>query len=77
MNGPDGLTFTGEITSSDAYGTGGPITEGLQLSFSGQWSNGEHGYGSFTDTDSEQFGPQATWSQMKDLLRRQSLRASF
>lgn len=60
MTGPDGLTFTGEITGGDAYGTGGPITEGVQLSYSGVWSNGVHGFGTFTDEDSEQFGPQAT-----------------
>jgi hypothetical protein len=60
MNGPDGLTFTGEITGGDAYGTGGPITGGVSLSYSGIWSNGVQGFGTFTDEFSEQFGSQAT-----------------
>jgi hypothetical protein len=60
MSGPGGLTFIGEITGGIAYGTGGPITDGVSLGFSGMWSNGEQATGSFTDTDSEQFGPQAT-----------------
>jgi PEP-CTERM motif len=60
MSGPGGLTFTGEITGGYAYGTGGPITFGVDLTFTGLWSNGEHGNGSFTDTYSEEFGPQAT-----------------
>jgi len=60
MNGPDGLTFTGEITGGDAYGTGGPITGGVSLSYSGIWSNGVQGFGTFTDEFSEQFGNQAT-----------------
>ena len=60
MNGPDGLTFTGEITGGDAHGTGGPISFGVELSYSGVWSNGIQGYGTFTDEYSEQFGNQAT-----------------
>jgi hypothetical protein len=60
MNGPGGLTFTGVITGGNAYGTGQIITSGVQLSYSGEWSNGVLGYGTFTDTYSEQFGPQAT-----------------
>ncbi len=60
MTGPGGLTFTGEITGGDAYETGGPISLGVSLSFDGVWSNGQHGYGDFTDTYSEQFGEQAT-----------------
>ncbi len=60
MNGPDGLTFTGEITDGDAYETGGPISGGVSLSYSGVWSNGVQGFGTFTDDYSEQFGEQAT-----------------
>jgi hypothetical protein len=60
MNGPDGLTFAGEITAGDAHQTGGPITFGVELSYSGVWSNGIQGYGTFTDEYSEQFGNQAT-----------------
>jgi hypothetical protein len=60
MNGPDGLTFAGEITGGDAYGYGGPISFGVSLSYSGVWSNGVQGFGTFTDEYSEQFGNQAT-----------------
>lgn len=60
MTGPGGLTFTGEITGGDAHGTGGPISFGVELSYSGVWSNGVQGFGTFTDEYSEQFGPQAS-----------------
>ncbi len=60
MNGPAGLIFAGEITGGDAYQTGGPITFGAELSYSGVWSNGVQGYGTFTDDYSEQFGEEAT-----------------
>ena len=60
MTGPGGLTFTGVITGGDAYAGGPIIHDGVELSYSGQWSNGIYGNGTFTDTYSEDFGRQAT-----------------
>jgi hypothetical protein len=44
MQGPDGLTFTGVVTSGEAiaYGLG---TNAVGVTFTGQWSNGLFGYG--------------------------------
>ena len=42
------------------YQTGGPISFGVSLSYSGVWSNGIQGFGTSTDNYSEQFGEQAT-----------------
>jgi hypothetical protein len=60
MTGPGGLTFTGEITGGDAFQSQGGTAFGVNLSFAGQWSDGVNGYGTFTDQNSDEFGPQAT-----------------
>lgn len=60
MDGPDGLTFVGEVTSGDAWQGQGGVAFGVELSFFGQWSNGLYGYGTITDQYSDEFGPQAT-----------------
>ena len=59
MDGPDGLTFTGEITSGKSW-QNVDSSWGADMSFVGQWSNGLSAYGSFTDTYNGQIGPYAS-----------------
>src|SRR5690348_3707140 len=56
MDGPDGLTFTGQITTGKAW-QNVDSSWGADMSFTGQWSNGLSAYGSFTDTYNGQIGP--------------------
>jgi len=59
MDGPDGLTFLGEITSGTAW-QNLDIASGALLSFSGKWSNGLSAYGNLLDSYTEQNGPYAS-----------------
>ncbi len=59
MNGPGGLTFTGEITSGTAW-QNLDLTYGAQLSFSGQWSNGLTASGNLLDQYTDWNGPYAS-----------------
>lgn len=59
MHGPDGLTFTGEITSGNAW-KNLDLTYGTKLSFSGEWSNGLTAYGNFLDQVTGWNGPYAS-----------------
>jgi len=59
MNGPGGLTLTGEITSGDSW-QNLDLSWGAHLSFSGEWSNGLSAYGSLVDLFTEQSGPYAS-----------------
>ncbi len=59
MNGPDGMTFTGQITSGTAW-EHNDLSWGASLSFSGQWSNGYTATGSFIDQVTDEFGPYAS-----------------
>ena len=59
MDGPDGLTFLGEITSGTAW-QNLDITWGASLSFSGEWSNGLSAYGNLLDSFTEQNGSYAS-----------------
>src|SRR5271157_5334552 len=43
MTGPDGLTFAGIVESGNSYHELGHA--GIQVNFSGQWSNGWHATG--------------------------------
>ena len=53
MTGPDGLTFTGFVTTGSAFGSGPGY--GVQANYFGQWSNGTYGEGA-TDVTFEEFG---------------------
>ncbi len=59
MNGPDGLTFSGEVTSGKAW-QNVDLTWGADLSFSGQWSNGLSAYGDLSDLVTDWNGPYAS-----------------
>ena len=51
INGPDGLTFTGAVTSGSAFVPGELAS--LSVDYFGQWSNGLYGYGTIsTSSDS-------------------------
>ncbi len=59
MNGPGGLTFSGQITSGKAW-QNADITYGAELAFSGEWSNGLTATGNLLDQFTEWNGPYAT-----------------
>jgi hypothetical protein len=59
MNGPDGLTFSGLITSGQAW-QNVDLTWGADLSFSGQWSNGLSAHGDLADLVTAWNGPYAS-----------------
>lgn len=59
MNGPDGQTFSGVITSGKAW-QNLDLTYGANLSFSGEWSNGFTSTGSFLDQVTDQNGAYAS-----------------
>lgn len=59
MNGPDGLTFSGQITSGQAW-QNVDLTWGADVSFSGQWSNGLSAYGDLSDLVTDWNGPYAS-----------------
>lgn len=58
MQGPGGVTFSGEITSGTAW-ENLDLSWGAKLSFSGEWSNGLTASGSFVDEYNDWSGPSA------------------
>lgn len=60
MSGPYGLTFTGRIKSGYYYSGGPALRYGVNLLFTGQWSNGMVGHGTLTEAYSEEAGSEAT-----------------
>ena len=58
MEGPGGVTFSGEITSGTAW-ENLDLAWGVNLSFSGEWSNGLTASGSFIDEYNDWNGPSA------------------
>jgi hypothetical protein len=59
MMGPDGLTFSGQITSGLAWQSL-DLTWGANLSFAGEWSNGLSAYGDLLDEVTDWNGPYAS-----------------
>jgi hypothetical protein len=59
MNGPGGVTFSGEITSGRAW-QNIDLSWGAELSFAGQWSNGLTATGSLLDQFTDWNGPYAS-----------------
>ena len=59
MNGPGGLTFSGQITSGSAW-QNVDVTYGADLTFSGEWSNGLMATGHLLDQVTGWNGPYAT-----------------
>ena len=59
MDGPQGLTLTGQITSGSAW-QNLDLSWGASLNFTGQWSNGMQAYGDILDMVTDQNGPYAS-----------------
>ncbi len=59
MSGPEGFTFLGQITSGNAW-QNLDLSLGVNLTFSGEWSNGLSASGSFIDQITDQNGPYAS-----------------
>jgi hypothetical protein len=59
MNGPNGLTFAGQITSGTAW-QNLDLSLGANMTFSGEWSDGLSATGSFIDQVTDQNGPYAS-----------------
>lgn len=59
MSGPDGLTFSGEITSGTSW-QNLDLYYGAKLSFAGEWSNGLSASGDFVDDVTGWNGPYAS-----------------
>jgi hypothetical protein len=64
MSLPDGLTFTGVVTSGTSAGEG--LTSEVQMNYAGQWSNGQYATGSVYEYDLG-FGPNQSLNEMTDL----------
>lgn len=59
MNGPEGNTFSGEITSGNAW-QNLDLSWGAELSFSGMWANGLSAHGNLVDLVTQESGPYAS-----------------
>jgi hypothetical protein len=59
MDGPGGVTFSGQITSGSAW-QNVDLSWGANLSFSGEWSNGLTAYGDLSDQVTQWNGPYAS-----------------
>jgi hypothetical protein len=59
MDGPGGVTFSGQITSGSAW-QNLDLSWGANLSFSGEWSNGLTAHGDLSDQVTDWNGPYAS-----------------
>jgi hypothetical protein len=64
MSLPDGLTFTGIVTSGTAGYEG--LTSEVQMNYAGQWSNGQYATGSVYEYELG-FGPNQSLTEMTNL----------